>query len=168
MRRNQGFTAIELMVVIAIAAILAALALPSFNQMIIRWQMRQDLNALIDTVYFARSEAVKWGSGNIRVRKIPTCPGTRQDWSCGWQVLLRNVPTPLPPSVPADGVLRVVKTNVKNDIMTVRNNGLLDLNQWGNPNAGFGINIKHNRDSSTAKCLDLSSGGRLEVSDGVC
>ena len=40
-RRFRGFTAIELMVTVAIAAILAALAAPSFSSLTERWQVRQ-------------------------------------------------------------------------------------------------------------------------------
>ena len=49
MRQHSGFTAVELMVVVAIIAILAALALPSFAHMINKYQTTQMENALVDT-----------------------------------------------------------------------------------------------------------------------
>lgn len=163
MRRNRGFTAIELMVVIAIVAILAALALPSFDQMIKRWQMRQTLNALTDTIYLARSEAVKWG-GNIRVRKIPSCPGTTQEWGCGWQIDFVTPPSPLPTGV--TNPIRIIKANEKTDAMA--SPVALSLNQWGNPDAGFSVNVQHVRDTSMESCLTLSSGGRVQTVDTSC
>ncbi|WP_169717478.1 GspH/FimT family pseudopilin [Comamonas serinivorans] len=168
MYRNRGFTAIELMVVIAIVAILAALALPSFAQLIRKWQMTQVENGLIDAIYLARSEAVKWG-GSVRLAKIPntgTCSGTAQDWSCGWQVTLVATATrPLPSGFV--NPIKLVKANEKIDVMT-KSLTVLNLNQWGNPNAGFGINLQHRGDNSMLRCVNLSSGGRVEVIDGIC
>ena len=166
MRRNTGFTAIELMVVIAIVAILAALALPSFAQLIKRWQWNQGANALTDSIYFARSEAVKWGGG-VRIVKLPDSGGCvsdpdASDWSCGWQVVLTTIPSGAV-GVPTDGVLKRVPANDKNYIM-VQGGSSLDLNGWGNPTAGFSVNVQHKRadsDPSLDQQLCLSSGGRL-------
>ena len=62
-RGQQGFTAIELMVVVSIVAILAALAAPSFTPLIERWRVRSAIEHLTSTLYFARSEAIKRGGG---------------------------------------------------------------------------------------------------------
>ena len=165
-----GFTTIELMVVIAIAAILAALAVPSFDHTFKRWQMNQGINALTDTIYFARSEAVKWG-GNIQISKLPNSAdcstGAVADWSCGWQVRLNPIPSGAV-GVPADGVLKRVPTSNKNDIYA-SSNAVLNLNRWGNPDAGdYNIHIQHKRagsDLSLDQYLCLSSGGRLRQAD---
>ena len=66
--------------------------------------MNRGISALVDTVYFARSEAVKWG-GNIRVSKYKPAgctadDGTAADWSCGWQVEFVTAPSPLPAGWP--------------------------------------------------------------------
>lgn len=74
-----GFTAIELMVVIAIVAVLAALAAPSFNSLIERWQVRQAAEDLRSTIYFARSEAIKRG-GNVSLS------ANASGWTAGWAV----------------------------------------------------------------------------------
>lgn len=61
-----GFTAIELMVVVSIVAILAALAAPSFTPLIERWRVRSATDEVQSTLYFARSEAIKRG-GRINI-----------------------------------------------------------------------------------------------------
>ena len=78
-----GFTAIELMVVVSIVAILAALAAPSFSPLIENWRVRESAEQLQSTLYYARSEAIKRG-GQVLIQKIPnntngctTATGTR-------------------------------------------------------------------------------------------
>ena len=160
------------MVVIAIAAILATLALPSFNQMIKRRQMSQDINALVDTIYFARSEAVKWG-GDVEISKLPNSADcstvANAEWSCGWQVKLNPIPSGAV-GIPADGILKRVRSNEKNDIYVPNSRPALKLNRWGNPNAGYNIHIQHKRagsDLTLDQYLCLSSGGRLRQAD-IC
>lgn len=59
MRRLQGFTLIELMVTIAVAAILLSLALPSFRNMIVTSRLNSVSAELTDAIGFARFEAIK-------------------------------------------------------------------------------------------------------------
>lgn len=88
---HRGFTAIELMVVIAIIGVLSALAAPSFKFLADRWRVRDTTETMITTLYYARSEAIKRG-GYIGIQKNPkTTPGcfladTNQEWGCGWFV----------------------------------------------------------------------------------
>ena len=65
---SSGFTAVELLVTIAILAVLAALAAPSFAQILEKWRIRQINEALQSSLYLARSEAIKRG-GNVVVKK---------------------------------------------------------------------------------------------------
>ena len=166
MRQHSGFTAVELMVVVAIIAILAALALPSFAHMINKFQTSQSENALVDTIYFARSEAVKWG-GDIRIERITqsaTCStGDAQDWECGWQVRLTNIPSTAV-GIPANGILRTVVSNGKTD-NTIRPPTTITLNAWGNPNAGLSVMVQNKKDSDIGHCINLSSGGRINKTE---
>lgn len=75
---SRGFTAIELMVVVAIVAVLAALAAPSFTPLIERWRVRDAAENLTSTLYYARSEAIKRGGGIA----IDASGG----WGQGWKV----------------------------------------------------------------------------------
>jgi type IV fimbrial biogenesis protein FimT len=55
----QGVTLIELMVVITIAAILLALAVPSFQEMIDRNRLKAATESVFGSMQFAKSEAIK-------------------------------------------------------------------------------------------------------------
>jgi len=57
--QRRGFTIIELMVTIAIAAILLTIAAPSFQQLIKSNQVAAQNNELIAMIHLARSEAVR-------------------------------------------------------------------------------------------------------------
>lgn len=87
----RGFTAIELLVVVSIVAVLAALAAPSFTPLIDSWRVRQATDSMRDTLLLARSEGIK-RAGGIGIQKLPkTTPGctlanTNEEWGCGWFV----------------------------------------------------------------------------------
>lgn len=85
---SLGFTSIELMMVMAIAAILVALAAPSFQSLSQRWRLGQVSEQFKSSVLLARSEAIKRG-GKVRMEKIAAneicdTSGVSTNWSCGW------------------------------------------------------------------------------------
>lgn len=86
----RGFTAIELMVTVAILAVLAAMAAPSFTGLMERWRGRQVTEGLQSSLYLARSEAIRRG-GNIQIN------ANSNGWSNGWTVayVAGGVNTPL-------------------------------------------------------------------------
>jgi prepilin-type N-terminal cleavage/methylation domain-containing protein len=57
-RSQGGFTIIELMTVMVIAAVLLVLALPSFNETLARRRLEGQANELVTDLSYAKSEAV--------------------------------------------------------------------------------------------------------------
>ena len=78
--RQRGFTMTELGVTLAIAAVLATLAVPSFQGMIATQKARTYASALYATLSKARSEAITL---NANVTLQPKAGG----WQTGWQIL---------------------------------------------------------------------------------
>jgi len=80
--RTVGFTLIELMVTLAVAAILAAIAAPGFMAMIRDNRISTQANNLIGSIQLARSEAAKRGV-QVTIRHNGS---TANKWDDGWIV----------------------------------------------------------------------------------
>ncbi len=58
-KHESAFTLIELMITIAVVAVVLTLGVPSFGRLIEQNQLATNVNALVSSMTFARSEAVK-------------------------------------------------------------------------------------------------------------
>jgi type IV fimbrial biogenesis protein FimT len=96
--RAGGFTLVELMVTLAIVAILMMIAAPQLRSFLQKQQVAADIETLITSLRVARSEALK-RSGRVSVCALtadeftdPTkakCKAiTATDWSNGWMVYI--------------------------------------------------------------------------------
>lgn len=94
MHKSHGFTLIELMVVLAIVAILTTLAAPSFKRLIQSITISSSVNTFLSDMRYARSESIRRGGGVVMCRSDapedanPTCGnGSGPDgkgWISGW------------------------------------------------------------------------------------
>ncbi len=87
--KNRGFTLIELMVTVSIAAILLSIAVPSFKTMLKNNRVTTSSNEFVAALILARSEALK------RNNTVSVCTTTDQqscsnstDFANGWIVFL--------------------------------------------------------------------------------
>ncbi len=92
MNKNiQGFTLIELIVTMAVFAILVAIAAPSFNAFTDSSRRASEVNNISGTLAYARSEAIKRNSNvsvcaRISTVGAETCSAVANDWKYGWMV----------------------------------------------------------------------------------
>ncbi|WP_421621619.1 GspH/FimT family pseudopilin [Alkalilimnicola ehrlichii] len=77
MKRLYGFTLVELMVTIAVAAVLLTLAVPGFRGIVHDNRATSLANELTTAINLARSEAIRRG------RVVSVCT---DDWEAGWRV----------------------------------------------------------------------------------
>ena len=149
--RMRGFSLMEVMVVVSILGILAALAAPSFQPLVDKWRMTQAIDSMKSTIYYARSEAIKRG-GRIGIQKnaqgTDGCQQaqTNEEWGCGWFVFVDS-------DGKGNGKWNKGKEEVLQTVPPLTNINVI--------HKGKGTNIKVDRygkmDGFTAKSLIFSS-----------
>jgi len=165
-----GFTAIELMVTLAVLAVLATLAAPSFTPLIESWRVRDTVEQLRSTLYYARSEAIKRG-GNIAIQKLPNNTGScttaigNQDWDCGWFVCFDQNGN----GKCASNEEILQRYDAPLGVQVTRTGGAasIQLNRWGLVDGawlGFSlVPLDKPTTHSGARGLCMSAGGRIRI-----
>lgn len=172
-----GFTAVELMVTIAILAILSALAAPSFTNLFHSWRVRQAADALQHSLHLARSEAIKRG-GNVFLQKLPNTAGScasatgNKDWGCGWQICHDtnasgncDATDAVLHYVAAPGPVLITRSAVDNQAARIK------FDRWGKVAGAwpsFGIRPHGQADTHpAARRLCMGSGGRIRITPDI-
>jgi type IV fimbrial biogenesis protein FimT len=120
-RARSGFTLIEMMVTITVAAILLTIGIPSFQYVTSSNRASSEINGLLGDMQFARGEAIREGQTVTicaAVNGAPPCLGTTA-WENGW-IVFSDV------GVPGvfggnDVLLKIQKTFSNTDTLTADN-----------------------------------------------
>jgi len=89
MKQENGFTLVELLITIAVLAVVIAIGVPSLNRYAENNRSTAQVNLVSGTLSLARSEAIKRGvkvvvcSSNDTTNASPTCSGSNA-WQNGW------------------------------------------------------------------------------------
>ncbi len=152
LKRTQGYTLQELLVTLAIVAIIAAFATPSFQNMIANQNVRAATGDLISALNFARSEAVK------RNRVVTVSPGA--SWAAGWAITF----------VDENGATQTLRQHDGFDGVTAAGNTAISFRADGRRNsANVNIEITPPTTSGASKhCVGVSPTGKPESKAGAC
>lgn len=86
MKRQNGFTITELLVVMAIVAILLGIGIPSYRYITNSYRLSAEMNSLSGDLQYARIEAVKQGQPVTVCTSTNGTGCTGTPWSRGWIV----------------------------------------------------------------------------------
>ena len=143
------------MVVVAIMAILAALAGPSFAPLIERWRVRDAAETLTATLYLARSEAIK-RSGGITI-------DATGGWNTGWKITHTQGGDTTDIKVnPAPSKISIAQSNSKT-LLYVDRWGMLSETSGGAASAMNFVLYPDGKTATDAAAIRLctTSGGRI-------
>ncbi len=171
MNRNKGFTLLELMVTVGVAAILLSVGVPSFRAVIMDNRLVRDSNQFVASINLARSSAVRFQrnaticpSANYSAN-TPTCAATT-DWSDGWIVW---VDKDRDGATDADEVLAAHPPIDDSTVFTSTNAALFSYDA-----RGFGVSPADNltmcddRSGETGRSIKVNNIGRTNVSRQGC
>ena len=148
--KARGFTLMELLITVSVAAILAGIAAPNFQSMIQESRQESRVNELTGALFYARSEAIKRSSRvSVCARSSNTSCGT--NWDNGWIVYIDNAENP--------GVIDAAETVLKiasslPNGFTVTNNAIVQ----GSSNAKIEKSISFRICFKSANIILLKSG----------
>ena len=114
--RQSGFTLIELMIAVAVLAILLALALPSFQQSMRSNRVATSTNEMLASLALARSEAIRGtrGGGICASTAGTGCDGS--NWADGWMVWVDVGNAGVGTYESTDTVIRFAQPKAKSEI----------------------------------------------------
>ncbi len=89
--KSKGFTLIELMITLAIAAIVMTIGVPAFQDMIRNNRAIAQTNDFISALNFARSESIKRGQRVVLCKSSGGAACTTDgNWDQGWMIFVDN------------------------------------------------------------------------------
>ncbi|MES1925394.1 GspH/FimT family protein [Salinisphaera sp. T31B1] len=157
---SRGFTLLELLVALAVAAILLGIAIPSYRSMVQRNAMAASVNDLVGALNYARSQAVTRG------RAVYVCPSVDQSscspnsgWGVGWIIYAPDPGSDTPTSVNRVRVRGALDADVRISFNGNGNRVIFDANGFAILNAGTFIATAATSPQSTA--VKLATTGRV-------
>lgn len=156
LRRQHGFSLVELMVTIVVAGILVALAVPAFSNYILNQRIRNASFDFVSALSFARSEAVK-RNVSISVQRSGTA------WGGGWSVVIASDGTLIKSWGPYSN-LAVVPDDSTLASISYRYDGRLTPAA----SVSFEIDDSQSNTSVAPRCVTIDLTGRPNSQQGAC
>ena len=163
MRKSCGFTLIEMMIVIALIAVIASYGIPQFNSMMQNGRISTQVNQLQGMMQLARSEAVtnRVRSGVCASTDQATC--NTSNWENG-AILFHDVDEQGDKDA-SDPVIRVMPAVTNGN--TIRGiNGVISFLKDGTLNTAAMLAICDTRGADSSRQVRLNTAGQSRISKG--
>ena len=152
--RARGFTLVEIVITVAIVAVLAAVAAPTMSSIMTRHRVQDATSDLFAALIKARGEALMLNA-DVSVSPIGG------NWAGGWRV----------PDPTNTGKFFDVHEPV--DAVAIRMSGASAITYQYNGRLRGGLGVKFNLSTSiagytTAACVTVDPSGRPSTQDGPC
>jgi type IV fimbrial biogenesis protein FimT len=163
--RQSGFTLIELMVAIAVVAILLAIALPSFQASMRSNRVATSSNEMLASLSLARTEAIRGlGAAGVCATTDGTTCASTTDWASGW-IIWRD-------DRGADGVVArtVVRYIQPKQRMAISGptDGIQFTTQGRSQTGATNVGVAASDATSVARCIRLNTSGQSRITQGAC
>ena len=160
MKKHPGFTLVELMVVLAIAGVIMAFAIPAMGNFIKNERLVTQINTLVGHLAYARSEAV------TRRQQVILCASSNStsclgaDWANGWILFIDadNSST-----FTANEVILRAKATLEGSNTLVSSTGSMIIydNRGFSPNSNGVFSLCDDRGAAHVKSISITNTGRV-------
>ncbi|MFM0737860.1 GspH/FimT family pseudopilin [Paraburkholderia xenovorans] len=174
-RPRRGFTLVETLAVVALMALIAVMATPSFVAWHVRDQVDARAKAFASTLAYARSETLRRGA-RVTVCRIDAarrclaagqaCGDGIADWSCGWAVLAeRGGSLTLLRAHPLLSAVSIVGTQT--NLTFTPPAGQL-IGTFRSFDIAPRVTSKATQGDRWRRCIRIAAGGRARIVEGAC
>ena len=161
-RLHRGFSLYELLMTLALAALLLSVGLPSFSTLLAKSKQSVEINALFHALHLARKQSI------MRRKVVSLCPSqdgetclAGTDWSPGW-IMFENADHDYPPHVdPGEVIIRA--HDVADSVRIIANRQGFTLRATFKRATNGTFVICDTRNRAAAKGLIVSYTGRPRV-----
>ena len=161
MRRQQGITLVELLITLAILAILVGVVFPGFQSILARNSIATGANSVLLAVNLARGEAVRQSDATTLVAIDPS--DATNVWGPGWQVLTIAANAP---DIPCAAPECLRQFEGVSDALTLHSGvNFVQFNSRGGLAAGIPVQIDLCNPGVSGVRVTVSVVGRASTSD---
>ncbi|KPN20993.1 hypothetical protein AO715_14510 [Xanthomonas sp. Mitacek01] len=176
-KREGGFTLVELMVTVAIIAVLLAIGLPSFRDTLQRNRVAATTNEIIGSLALARNEAIRTtrGGGICASADGQSCSASG-DWNEGW-VVWANQGAANATLDTGDELVRVIAAHPQMSLAVVNEAGTaagtiaFDARGRSRTLTGFTLSLRPTVCKSgarLARSISVNLVGQVKTAEGSC
>ncbi len=159
MKKQSGFTLLEVIIVVVIVGILATLAVPGFSSLMQSNNLSTKYNSLAGNISLARMEAVKRSNTIVLCATDDESSCNSTDWSDGWLVFVDDNNNA---AFDAAGDTMLLVEPAAPSYISITSDqfgGVLSIAPRGRLPSSGTILMCANNDSSTARALNLQLTG---------